>query len=439
MKYLPKMESVETHQVPKWYEDAKLGIFIHWGLFSVPAFAPPSYELGEISDDRLWLANNPYAEWYMNSLRLGHGLTYEHHKKTYGVDFPYYRFAELWKAEKWDPAAWAALFKKAGAQYVIPVTKHHDGFCLWDSAYTDFNSAKQGPARDIIAELSMSLRQESIRMGLYYSGVLDWRFTRRPILSGADMEFPENQTYTYADYAYNQVMELIDLYHPSVLWNDIGWPEKGRSDLPTIFAHYYNTVPDGVVNDRWSGVWHDFTTKEYLFGEKNLQKKWEMTRGIGLSFGYNQIEEEKHLLSSKALISLLIDTVAYNGNLLIDIGPKADGTIPGEQETRLLALGNWLETHGEGIYGTKPWIRQHEKAENGSDIYFTQKDHEIFVFLDNLPQDDSQITLAHMGEIRCIRSLDGENLTFKSKGDTLTISAHGIKREHPTVGLCLTV
>jgi alpha-L-fucosidase len=218
-------------------------------------------------------------------------------------------------------------------------------------------------------------------MGLYYSGALDWRFTEEPITSLGDLLYIRPQTYAYADYAYNQVMELIDRYKPSILWGDIGWPEKGREDLKYIFAHYYNTVPEGVVNDRWDGVWKDFSTKEYQFSVSPIQGKWEMTRGIGFSFGYNANEGPEHIISEKDLVELLVKTVANGGNLLLNIGPRADGTIPELQLQRLRQLGDWLRINGEAIYGTKPWIKTESKTLEGNSVCFTSKDNNLYVIV----------------------------------------------------------
>ena len=165
-RYTGNWNSVNTHTVPKWYEDCKFGIFIHWGIYSVPAFAPHTWELGEV-DSKEWFADNPYAEWYYNSLNIGKGPTYKHHIEKYGKDFKYEDFIPMWKAENWDPKQWAEIFKEAGAEYVVLTTKHHDGFCLFPSKYTHFNSVEMGPKRNITGELTEAVRNAGIRMGLY--------------------------------------------------------------------------------------------------------------------------------------------------------------------------------------------------------------------------------------------------------------------------------
>lgn len=379
IRYCGNWESVNTHKVPKWYEDCKFGIFIHWGIYSVPAFAPHTWELGEV-ESREWYASNPYAEWYYNSLNIGCGPTYEHHMKTYGKDFKYEDFIPMWKAEKWNPAEWADIFKEAGARYVVLTTKHHDGFCLFPSKYTDFNSAKMGPGRNITGELTDAVRKAGLRMGLYYSGLIDWQYANDPIFEDADMWGNASPSFAYADYSYAQMMELVDTYHPSIFWNDIGWPTQSEEAMPRFLAHYYNTVEEGVVNDRFNGRYYDYRTKEYKLGQIYRMEKWEMCRGMGLSFGYNANEGDEELISVPALIELLVETVANNGNLLLNIGPMADGTIPAEQVRRLKILGSWLKVNQDGIYGTRISDRESEKLEKDITLHYTQRNGNLNVF-----------------------------------------------------------
>lgn len=301
VRFTGNWNSVNAHTVPKWYEDCKFGIFIHWGIYSVPAFAPHTWELGEV-DSKEWFADNPYAEWYYNSLNIGKGPTYKHHIEKYGKDFKYEDFIPMWKAENWDPKQWAEIFKEAGAEYVVLTTKHHDGFCLFPSKYTHFNSVEMGPKRNITGELTEAVRDAGIRMGLYYSGLIDWQYANDPIFEDDDLFGTASPTFAYADYSYNQMKELVDDYAPSVFWNDIGWPTQSEEMMPYFFAHYYNKVPEGVVNDRFNGRYHDFLTKEYKSGSVNRNEKWEMCRGMGLSFGYNANEGDDKLISVPDLI-----------------------------------------------------------------------------------------------------------------------------------------
>lgn len=397
--YTGTLESVRTHTVPEWYHDYKFGIFIHWGLYSVPAYAPRTWELGEVDADEQWFCNNPYAEWYYNSVNVGTGPTYEHHINKYGKDFSYENFADMWKAENWNPAEWAELFKNAGARYVVLVTKHHDGFCLFPSDYTDYNASKRGPCRDIVGELTYAVRNTGLKMGLYYSGIIDWRFAHDPIFTEDENFTNACPTFEYGDYAYKQSCELIDRYKPSVFWNDIGWPKQSEPALPYLLSHYYNTVEDGVVNDRFNGLFHDFSTKEYQAGVQNRNEKWEMCRGMGLSFGYNQEEGDDKLIQVNDLLRLLVDTVSNNGNLLLNIGPKADGTLPKEQISRLLQIGNWLTINGEGIYETRCSKKESLHITDTITAYFTAKNTDLYIFIDGIKSTSKRICIPDISNI----------------------------------------
>ena len=321
--------------------------------------------------------------------------------EKYGKDFKYEDFIPMWKAENWDPKQWAEIFKEAGAEYVVLTTKHHDGFCLFPSEYTHFNSVEMGPKRNITGELTEAVRDAGIRMGLYYSGLIDWQYANDPIFEDDDLFGTASPTFAYADYSYNQMNELVDDYAPSVFWNDIGWPKQSEEMMPYFLAHYYNKVPEGVVNDRFNDRYHDFLTKEYKSGSVNRKEKWEMCRGMGLSFGYNANEGDDKLISVPDLISLLVGTVANNGNLLLNIGPKADGTIPEEQVKRLKILGAWLKVNHDGIYGTRCSDRESEMLENGIELHYTQKEGNLNVFADHLKEGANEFLIkGYHGQLR---------------------------------------
>ena len=250
--FQPTWESIRTHKVPQWYDDAKFGIFVHWGLYSVPAWATPSGELHKVDWD-VWFKNNAYAEWYLNTLRIDGSPTQEHHRKTYGKDFDYMDFVPQFNKEiaKWQPDEMAGLFAEVGAQYVVLTSKHHDGFTLWPSKVNNPNRKpdQQHAARDLVGELTKAVRSKGLRMALYYSGGLDWSFTPTPVLTSKDVRGTIIHTPEYARYADAHWRELIEQYQPTILWNDIGYPKQG--DLEHIFADYYNRFPDGLVNDRF--------------------------------------------------------------------------------------------------------------------------------------------------------------------------------------------
>ena len=366
MTYEPTLESVSKHAVPNWFHDAKLGIFIHWGLYSVPAWATPTGELGKI-EWKAWFANNPYAEWYMNTMRVEGSPTAVHHAETYGEEFAYTDFIPLFNeaVREWDPDEMAALFKEVGARYVVLTTKHHDGFLLWPSEHPNPFLEGHHAERDLVGDLSDAVRAHGMRMGLYYSGGIDWTFNPQVIEDIADLPKAVPQSDEYVEYADLHWRELIARYKPVLMWNDIAYP--AAADLGALFADYYNAVPDGAINDRFTqqfsfdqgqigGTTHrDFRTPEYAAMEQITDYKWEACRGIGFSFGYNQLEGVDAYLSVEELVRSFVDIVSKNGNLLLNVGPMADGTIPEMQRERLRGLGNWLAVNGEAIFGTRPW------------------------------------------------------------------------------------
>jgi alpha-L-fucosidase len=392
-KYQPTLESLNQHPLPQWYADAKLGIFIHWGLYSVPGWAPLSHPNHDFANTD-YIKNNPYAEWYLNSMRIDGSPSQAYHKEHYGANYDYYNFAPVFNQEsmKWKPEQWAGIFHDAGAKYVVLTTKHHEGFTLWPSSTPNPTLPKdrQHATRDIVGELTTAVRDKGMRMGLYYSGGYDWTFVPGPIRVPADYQSVKPQSVAYGKYADAQIRELIARYHPAVLWNDIDWPKSG--DALGIMADYYNTVPDGVIDDRFGVKHSDFSSPEYKKVDEIQTKKWEECRGLGRSFGYNRAEGEAETIAPDELIYLLVDIVSKNGTLLLDVGPEADGTIPPVQMERLRALGTWLHQNGDAIYGTQPWTRAMGSSNEGIDVRFTQKNGELNAILLGKPK-QSEVTL----------------------------------------------
>ena len=391
--YEPTLESLDRHPLPEWYADAKLGIFVHWGLYSVPGWAPLVHPQHDFSTPD-YLMNNPYAEWYLNSLRIEGSPTQAYHREHYGANYDYYNFAPIFDREikKWNPDAWAKVFHGAGARYVVLTTKHHDGFTLWPSSTPNptLPADRQHATRDLVGELSTAVRKEGMRMGLYYSGGYDWTFVPGPIRVGADHQSVKPQSEAYGKYVDAQMRELIKRYQPALLWNDIDYPKSGHP--LEIMAEYYNTIPDGVIDDRFGVKHSDFKSPEYKTLDKISATKWEECRGLGRSFGYNRAEGEAETIAPDELIYLLVDIVSKNGNLLLDVGPEADGTIPPVQMSRLEALGAWLRLNEEAIYGTHPWKRAEGETAEGVYVRFTQKDSNLYATLLGQPK-TSTITL----------------------------------------------
>ena len=408
-QFEPDWPSLRRHRVPEWYHDAKLGIFVHWGLFSVPAWAVPIGEFGTVGWDR-WFANNPYSEWYLNTLRIKGSPTFDHHRATYGSGFAYMDFAEEFNARVrgWDPLAMARSFGASGAGYVVLTSKHHDGFTLWPSRVENPNlpPGKRCCDRDLVGELTAAVRAIGLRMGLYYSGGLDWSFNPTPVTSQELVGKTIDHSPEYAAYADAHWRELRKYYDPTILWNDIGYPEP--ADLAAIVADFYNDHPDGLINDRFetrkpgsSRRHHDFTTPEYSRLDEITPYKWEACRGLGYSFGYNRCEGAEHTISEADLIHLFCDIVSKNGNLLLNVGPRADGSIPPIQEERLGALGAWLKRNGEAIFGTRPWLRATGETADGTPVRFTARGDLVYAIVLGRPTPDGiSVPLDLPGQLR---------------------------------------
>ena len=434
-KYQPNLESVRHHQVPQWYHDAKFGIFIHWSLSCIPAYAPTDMgDITEVVAQHGWkkhYANNPYAEWYLNSLRIENSPVSKFHMEKYGSEYSYDNFGRTFNdsLRQWDPREWADVFKGVEARYVVLVSKHHDGFLLWPSQHPNPRKPNWQVDRDVVGELTDAVREKGLKMGFYYSGSLDWSFNQAPITDTVGLMINGPTTREYADYVDAHFRELIDKYQPSILWNDIGYPPG--QNLNELFAYYYNKIDEGLVNDRWlqipkKGRWiyrtwpirplldyvmkralikeglspptpphSDYSTPEYTTLSKISPRKWECVRGIGKSFGYNQLETPVDYLTVPELVHMLIDIVSKNGNLLLNVGPMSDGTIPEVQLERLSGLGEWLKINGEAIFDTRPWSVAEGKTDCGIDVRFTQKNRDLYAIPMNSP-DQSLIKINNL-------------------------------------------
>ncbi len=342
----PTWESLNNRPYPQWFSDAKLGIFIHWGIYSVPSYA----------------GLEAYGEWYYRGLMLGDTTRINFQNRVFGngkEDFQYKDFLPYYKGELFDAQEWADLFKRAGAQYVLLVTKHHDGYCLWDSKFQpEWNSVMSGPKRNIVEEVTNAVREKGMKMGFYYS-LLEWT---NPIHKWT--VDPTDSVGKYVDeYMIPQFKELVTRYKPTAIFSDGDWDytaDQLRS--AEVISWYYNTVgPEAVVNDRWGhGNQHGFRTPEYSAGITQIDRPWAECRGLGRSFGLNRHEPLENYLTSKELIRHFAKLVAAGGGMTLNVGPAADGQIPLLQQERLLDLGKWLEVNGEAIYASRPYSKFYE-------------------------------------------------------------------------------
>ncbi|MEY2475616.1 MAG: alpha-L-fucosidase [Actinomycetota bacterium] len=431
-------------QLPQWFDDAKFGIFVHWTAATVPAFAPvgPSpFDLPPEDAFRL----TPYVEWYQNSLAIEGSPVWEHHRETYG-DLGYDAFVRQFLANLtgWSADPWAELFALAGAKYVVFVTKHHDGVLLWPSETPNpTRGAEWQSERDVVGELCRAVRAHDMRFGTYYSGGLDWTFGGLPIGDFRSMIMAIPQSDEYLAYADAHWRELVERYQPCVLWNDIGYP--AAADLPRLFADYWQAVPDGVVNNRFdfmrqtSGDVHcDFITPEYSTSAPPGGRKWESTRGLGTSFGYNRFEPEASYMSATEIVHQLVDVVARGGNLLLNVGPASDGSVPWVQAERLLAAGWWLRTNGAAVYGSRPWERPEGTTTDGVAVRFTVgADDALYATLLGVPASRSvviaDVTLSPSADVRLLGFDD--TLRWTAEGDGIRIELPDVPAGSPAAVL----
>lgn len=348
--FQPSWKSLDTRLLPAWWDQSRFGIMVCWGLYSVPSYAKRTDQVGITS----------YAEWYASQWQVKGFPAYDFHQKHYGPDFNYSDFKNLFKGELWDPDQWADLFARSGAKYVVLTAKYHDGFCLFPSKYTpDYNSVVTGPKRDICGELRQAVLKRNMRMGFYFS-LMDWTFPEWGAESQTwTPEVRKQRRNAWIDKFYiPQLKELVTKYHPSFLFGDGEWDYdqwKGEE----VMAWLYNESPvanEIIVNDRFGaarGKHGDIFECEYGSGPEAPYHPWQEDRGIGLSYGYNRVEDLSAYQSKQQVIQLLARCAGRGGNLLLDVGPAADGMIPVIMQERLVQIGEWLKVNGEAIYDTK--------------------------------------------------------------------------------------
>ncbi len=427
-------DSLAGYQIPEWYQDAKFGIFIHWGAYAVPAFG---------------------SEWYPREMYIpgGRHKVYEHHLKTYEPlnKFGYKDFIPQFKAEKFDPVAWAKLFKESGARYIVPVAEHHDGFPMYASDYTDWNAAKMGPKRDVIAALEKTLRAEGLHFGVsnhfaehwwFYGGgrqrpsdVQDERY--RGLYGPARDKDESEKGLTPPDQAFVDewllhATELVDKYHPDLIWFDwwIAQPAFSRN-LQTFSSYYYNR----------GSQWKDMVAINYKkFGGESFPDTagvldierggladirslyWQTDTSVSKnSWGHIANQDYKTVNS---LVDDLVDIVSKNGCMLLNIGPKADGTIPEQEQQMLREIGAWLKQNGEAIYGSRPWTKFGEGATKVADGTMTNdSEHRRKDF----NADDVRFTRHGDTAYAIILAWPGDSATFTVRSFTPAALPKGIK------------
>jgi len=450
--YRPDWESLRHYEAPDWYKDAKFGIFIHWGVYSVPAFG---------------------NEWYPRNMYQEGSDEYKHHLARYGAPstFGYKDFIPRFKAEHFDPVQWAELFKASGARYVVPVFEHHDGFAMYDSGLSDWTAVKMGPHRDIYGELAKALRERGLRLGAsshriehnffleggrkidsdvndprylaFYGPAHVWLEGKKTLLQ--DWTYLSNE---YLDDWLARDAEIVEKYEPDIMYFDwwIGQP-NARRHVAKFASFYYNhaasqgKVP--VINYKDSAIEERSAVLDIERGQLSGIRPlyWQTDTSISnKSWGYIENDSFK---SAETIVHQLVDIVSKNGNLLVNVGPRSDGTIPEQVQTILRDIGSWLKANGEAIYGTRAWTKFGEgptaivegafhdtetKAFTAQDFRFTSKGNSLYAIELAWP-DSGEAVIYSLNEAalsgQSIVSISllgqGSPLTYQLKSDGLHI------------------
>ncbi|MBZ5582488.1 MAG: alpha-L-fucosidase [Acidobacteriia bacterium] len=406
--FQPAWESIRAHyRTPRWFRDAKFGIFLHWGLYAVPAHQ---------------------SEWYVQHM-YGNPEIISWHREHFGPQdqFGYKDFIPLFTCEKFDPDQWAELFRKAGARYVMPTAEHHDGFAMWDSALTRWNAKQMGPKRDLIGDLAKAVRKQGMEFGVSNHRMEHFDFIRpqaglpTDLYDAASADFygvadrsPEARRKFLEDWVARNV-ELIDKYQPDLIYFDNG--VNGRELDPqklSVATYYYNRAAEWkkevsiVTKDAayLAGSIEDYERQQR--GPTSMQDEpWQVDDSVHQRWGYLS---DARYWSVGDIVWRLVENVSKNGNLLLNFSPRADGSIPGEQVKLLLGIGEWLGINGEAIYETRPWIRfgegeamNNKPAYTGKDIRFTTKGETLYAILMAWPGESAVITSLAAG-----RKLNGK-------------------------------
>ncbi|TRY84356.1 hypothetical protein DNTS_025451 [Danionella cerebrum] len=355
--YTPDWTSLDSRPLPEWYDDVKFGIFVHWGVFSVPSFG---------------------SEWFWWNWKGDHKAQYvEFMAKNYQPGFSYADFAPNFHAQFFDPDEWADIFAASGAKYVVLTSKHHEGFTNWGSPNSwNWNSVDNGPHRDLVEDVGTAVRKRSLHYGLYHS-LYEWF---NPLYLNDKQNGYKTQE-----------------YKPDLIWSDGDWEAPDTYWNSTEFlAWLYNESPvkDIVVtNDRWGrgcyckhGGYFNCADK---FSPGELPNhKWEKCQSVDtISWGYRRNMRLGEVMDVPSLIKDLVYVVALGGNYLLNVGPTADGVIAPVFEDRLRAMGAWLAVNGEAIYSTKPWRVQTEKA--AVPVWYTAKNSTVYAIFTGDPMQNT--------------------------------------------------
>lgn len=474
--YKPTLESLAKHPMPEWFEDAKLGIFLDWGPWSAAGYAPKKG--AEAS------TGGSYPDWYEFLMDY---LYKEYHDEVFGADFRRDDLLPMLTGTNFDAEEYVKLSLDAGAKYLVPFSKHHGGWTMWESSYTKRNAVEMGPMRDIYKELAEASKRNNLKLGFYFS-VSEWEYpviVDQPVTQWAPVkniaifqddlgQIPRGKPLTtyfpavhdrmisgkipvrdyFSDYMIPSFKEAVDRFDPDLVWYDGGWGSPvSVSRAAEMSAYFYNQAngrKDVAINNRAGSTMTeselklfmefmkngeqekamqlylssarlgDYGTPEYTIGEVDITKKWEVCRSISPAFGYNWQDDEESSQTNEELIKMFIKIVAENGNLLLVVNPDGSGKLSDLQKNRLKELGEWLKVNGEGIYSTRPWVRQQD-----GDLFYTKSKDGKYVYVHTITWPGSKLDIMDITPITNsnIMLMGFENnLTWSKNGSGISIS-----------------
>ena len=464
-RYEPTWLSLQNHTTPQWLRESKFGIYTHWGLYSVPACGPN-------------------GSWYAHNMYRPGNPQFDYHERTFGpaTEFGYKDLIPLFTAEQFDAGEWARLFKAAGAKFAGPVAEHHDGFSLWNSGVNKWNAANMGPKRDVVGELEKAIRSQGMRFMTAFHHFEHWWFyphwrsdcdVSDPQFAGlygplhnldglpeaagdrrSEWMLQDRPDGAFLDFWRAKIDEVVDNYRPDLMWFDFGLNFVQEDHKKRMLADYYNKEQAWDTELALTYKTHDLVPGvalvDYELGRMDRLTYYDWITDTSIDDqGAWGFVSDAGFKNASALIHNLVDNVSKNGYLLLNVGPKADGSIPDEARERLLAMGDWLRINGEAIYSTTPWVtygegptemtdsgmfsERHEVAYTSQDYRFTCTDDCIYAICLGWPDETSTIKSMrrlNQGEVRAVSMLGSDQ---PLKWD---LTANGLEVRRPDAKPC---
>jgi alpha-L-fucosidase len=415
--YTPDWQSLSRHQeVPEWVRDAKFGIYCHWGVYAVPAYN-----------------NEHYIQHMHNDAEYSKLGTHRRHVAIYGplTKFGYHDFIPKFRGERFNADEWAELFQKGGARFAGPVAEHHDGFAMWDSDHTPFNAKDMGPKRDVVGELETAIRNRGLKFFLSLHHELNYTNVKiKPEWAASDPKYAKlygspMQRNEWQKMWMDKCIEIVNKYHPDIIYHDAWLEQVDQDKIKTYLSHYFNEARSRKQDVIVTYKGEDLPAEVGMLDHENSNPEsisavpflcdYSIGTGFSFSWGYT---DGMQIRSGKDIVHKLIEVVSNNGQLLLNLSPRADGTFPDDQKQVVYDVGRWLWSFGESIYETRPFAVSNEIIDQKIPVHYTKKGKSVYAIFLDWPGDDKRISLSQLTKA---------NLNGKVKAVTLL----GLKQLEP--------